>query len=238
MSFLEHLDELRSRLLRSAIGLLVVFGACWFIREPLLEILLAPIREQLFGGNEIVMIHLTEAFTIYMKACFLFAIFAASPLLLYQLWAFVAPGLYRRERRMLVPFLVFGTVSFVGGGVFGYKVATPVAASWLIELGSQFTAMLTLRSAFQFQSRLILGMGLVFELPVLIALLARLGLVTPAFLWRHFRTAVVVITIVAAVLTPTGDVMTLSVFAGPMVLLYLAGIAVAWIFRRRDGDPG
>ena len=237
MGFLDHLDELRSRLFHSAIALLVAMAVCWGFKDRLLAVLLQPIRDQLFEGGEIVMIHLTEAFTIYMKASFLFAIFVASPYLLYQLWAFVAPGLYRNERRLLVPFLLFGTLSFVGGGVFGYAVATPVAAGWLIELGSQFTAQLTVRSAFQFQSRLILGMGAVFEMPVLIALMARLGVVTPAFLWRHLRIATLVITVVAAVLTPTGDMMTLLVFAGPMVLLYLIGIFVAWVFQPRDEKP-
>jgi sec-independent protein translocase protein TatC len=140
---------------------------------------------------------------------------------------------------MVVPFLVFGTAFFVAGGVFAYLVAVPVAARWLIGLGESFTASLTLRSAFQFLSRIVLGLGLVFELPVVIALLARAGIVTPGFLMRHFRTAVLIIAVLAAILTPTGDIMTMSVFAGPMILLYLLGVGVAWAFARgSDAEDG
>jgi sec-independent protein translocase protein TatC len=186
----------------------------------------------MFEDGDIVFIHMTEPFAIYMKASALGAIFLASPIFLYQLWAFVAPGLYRRERRMVVPFLIFGTAFFVAGGLFGYAVATPVAARWLLTLGENFTAQLTLRSAFQFESRMILGLGAVFEMPVVIALLSSMGLVTPGFLWKHFRIAILVIAVLSAVITPTGDVMTMAVFAGPMILLYLLGIGVAWLFTR------
>jgi sec-independent protein translocase protein TatC len=139
---------------------------------------------------------------------------------------------------MVIPFLVFGTSFFVAGGAFGYLVATPYAARWLIGIGAPFVASITLRSAFQFESRVILGMGAVFELPVLIFFLSRIGLVTPGFLMRHLRTAVVIIAVVAAVITPTGDVITMTVFAGPMVLLYLLGVLVSWLFVRRDADGG
>jgi sec-independent protein translocase protein TatC len=167
-----------------------------------------------------------------MKAAGLAGVFLASPYLLYQVWAFVAPGLYPRERRMVVPFLAFGTLFFLAGGAFGYAVATPVAARMLIEMGRGYTANITLGSAFQFESRVVLAMGLVFELPVLVFFLSRLGIVTPAFLLRHLRHAVLAIAILAALVTPTGDMITMMVFAGPMVVLYLLGILVSWIFVR------
>jgi sec-independent protein translocase protein TatC len=236
MSFLEHLDELRSRLFRSALVLIGAFAACWVFHEKILEVILAPIQKYLFEGGEIVYINITEPFAIYMKASAFVAIFVASPFLLYQVWAFVSPGLYKRERRLAVPFLVFRTLFFFAGGYFGYQVAVPVAARWLISLGGDYQANITLRSAFQFLSRIVLAMGLVFEMPVLIAFFSRMGLVTPAFLWRHFRTAVLVIAVVAAIVTPTGDVMTMSVFAGPMILLYLLGIGVSWFAARRDEE--
>jgi sec-independent protein translocase protein TatC len=232
MSFLEHLDELRSRLFKCALVFVVSFAVAWAFSDRLLEILLVPIREHLFEGGDIVFINITEPFTTYMKAAALAAVFVSSPFFLYQLWAFVSPGLYKRERRLVVPFLFFGTAFFVAGGYFGYKVAVPVAARWLINLGGNFTAALTLRSAFQFLSRILLGLGLVFEMPVVIALLSRAGLVTPRFLMRHFRTAVLIIAVLAAVLTPTGDIMTMSVFGGPMIVLYLLGVTVAWVFSR------
>jgi len=233
MTLLEHLDELRSRLFKSVLALLVAFSACWAVSGRILEFLLTPIRIHLFEGDEIVFINISEPFVIYMKASLVAAIFVAAPYLLYQLWAFVAPGLYKHESRMVLPFLFFGSLFFLAGGAFGYYVATPIAARWLIQLGSGFKAAITLRSAFQFESWIIIGMGAVFELPIVIFFLSRIGVVTPQFLMRHFRVAVLVIAVLAAVLTPTGDVLTMSVFAGPMILLYLLGVGIAWVSQRR-----
>ena len=237
MSLLEHLEELRSRLFKAVIGFIVAFLACWAVRDQLLQWVVAPIREHLFDNGEIVFINLTEPFSIYMKTSALAALFLASPWMLYQLWAFISPGLYKKERRMVLPFMFFGTAFFIGGGYFGYAVAVPTAARWLIQLGQQFQAQITLRSAFSFESWIILGMGIVFELPVVIFFLSRVGLVTPQFLMRHFRIAVLVIAILSAVLTPTGDVMTMSVFAVPMILLYLLGVAVSWLFGKKKRKP-
>jgi sec-independent protein translocase protein TatC len=234
MSVLEHLDELRSRLWRSLLVFAIIMGACWSVSDYILEFLLIPIRTHLVEGDEIVFITPVEPFMTYMKASAILAIFIAAPYLLYQLWAFVAPGLYRHERKLVIPFLALGTLFFVAGGAFGYYVATPVASGWLIGLGERFTAQITLRSAFQFESRIILAMGLVFELPIMIFFLSRIGVVTPQFLMRHFKTAVLIIAILAAILTPTGDVLTMSVFAGPMILLYLLGVGVSWLVGRRD----
>ena len=227
---LEHLDELRSRLFKAVVGYVVVFVGCWYFSDVVLEFLLRPIRQYLFEGEEIVFIHLTEPFMIHMKAAALLAVFVAAPYVLYQFWAFVAPGLYRRERGMVVPFLVFGSLFFFGGGAFGYYGATPRAAEWLIGLGESYRASITLRSAFAFESRIVLAMGAVFELPIMIYFLTRLGLVTPRFLLRQFRVAVLVSALLAAVLTPTGDMLTMSMFLVPMVLLYLLGIGISWAF--------
>ena len=230
MSVLDHLDELRSRLFRAAIAYVLVFVGCWAVSDMVLEFLLRPIRDHLFQGGEIVFINLTEPFMIHMKAAALLAVFIAAPFILYQAWAFIVPGLYRRERRAVVPFLFFGSLFFFGGGAFGYYVATPRAAEWLIGLGQRFQAAITMRSAFAFESRIILAMGAVFELPILIFFLTRLGLVTPGMLLRQFRVAVLVIAVLSAVLTPTGDMITMSIFLVPMVLLYLLGIGVSWAF--------
>ena len=235
MSFLEHLDELRSRLFKAALAYAVVFGACWYWSAPILEFLLRPIRKHLFQGGDIVFIYLTEPFAVYMKAAATVAFFVAAPYILYQFWAFVAPGLYRNERMLGVAFLVSGTLFFVTGGAFGYYVAVPLAAQWLIALGQGFKASLTLQSAFQFESRLILGMGAVFELPLVIVFLSRIGIVSPGFLLYHFRFAVIVIAVLAAIITPSGDMLTMTVFGAPMIGLYLLGIALSWIFERRAG---
>ena len=236
MSLLDHLDELRSRLFRCAIAFVALFAVCWSFSGRILEFLLKPIQENLFGDGEIIFINITEPFMIYMKASALIALFLATPVFLYQLWQFVAPGLYKKERSMVVPLMFFGTVFFVGGGAFAYYVAVPVAAQWLISLGGDFTANLTLRSAFAFESRMLIGMGAVFEMPILILFLSRVGVVTPRFLMKHFKTAVLIMAVLSAVITPTGDMLTMSVFAGPMILLYLLGVAVSWVAARGRGD--
>jgi len=232
MSFLEHLDELRSRLFRVALVFVVALGGCWLVSERILAFLMAPIRKHLFEGGEIIFIALTEPFMVYMKASALAAIFLSAPYILWQFWGFVAPGLYKSERRAGAVFIVLGTIFFVAGGAFGYYVALPLTAQWLIALGSQFKAQLTLQSAFEFESRMLLGAGVVFEMPILILVLSRFGIVTPGFLMRHFKMAVMVIAIVAAVITPSGDALTMAVFTLPMIGLYLLGVGFAWIAAR------
>ena len=229
MTFLEHLDELRRRLFRCAVVYVVALAICWYFSPRIVEFLLQPIKRHLFGGGDIVFIRLTEPFLVYMKASAVIALFVSSPFLLHELWGFIAPGLYRHERVVGIAFLSFGSIFFVAGGAFGYYVATPIAAKWLIDLGSGFRAALTLESAFGFETWVLVGMGIVFELPVILFFLGRIGLVTPGFLMSHFRLAVVVIFVLSAVLTPTGDMLTMSVFALPMVLLYLLGVAVVWL---------
>lgn len=233
MSFLEHLEELRTRLFRCVIAYVIAFLACWFWSKPILNFLLDPVRRYIVGQGDVVFLEVTEPFFVYMKASALAAVFLASPILLHQIWKFVSPGLYRNEKAIAGMFIAFGTFFFVCGGAFGYYVAVPYSAQWLLQLGSDFKAALTLTAAFRFLSRVILGMGVVFELPVLILFLARLGIVTPRWLMGYFRHAVVLIAIAAAVITPTGDALTMSVFAVPMVALYLIGVAIAWLFGKK-----
>jgi sec-independent protein translocase protein TatC len=232
MTFLEHLDELRSRLFRIAIVYVALLGAGWFVSDRILGFLMRPIRAHLFAGGDIIFISITEPFMVYMKASAIAALFASAPWILWQFWGFVAPGLYKKERRAAGIFIVMGTLFFVAGGAFGYYVAMPFTANWLINLGSQFKAQLTLESAFAFETRIMLGAGAVFEMPIVILLLARFGIVTPAFLLHHMRVAILVIAIAAAVITPSGDALTMSVFALPMIGLYLLGIAFAWLATR------
>ncbi len=236
MTFLEHLDELRKRLFRCAIVYVAVLSVCWYASPTIVEFLLRPIKRHLFAGGDIVFLRLTEPFMVYMKASAVAALFIAAPYMLHQLWGFVAPGLYRHERLIGVAFLTFGTLFLVLGGLFGYYVATPIAARWLIQLGSGFKASLTLESAFEFEAWMLLGMGLVFELPIVLFFLGRIGVVTPRFLLRHLRLAIVVCFVVSAIITPTGDMLTMSVFALPMVALYLLGVLVIW-FTGRPRKP-
>ncbi|HYS05069.1 MAG TPA: twin-arginine translocase subunit TatC [Candidatus Dormibacteraeota bacterium] len=237
MSFLEHLEELRKRLMRSVFAIAGAFALCLGYSRNILDYLIRPIRPFL-GENKPVYLDLAEPFMLYMKVAFLASLFLAAPVILYQVWAFIRPGLYPKERRYAVPFVLFATVFFVLGGAFGYGVAFPVACKFLLSVAEGFTPALRVSSLFAFESKMILGMGLVFELPTVVYFLSRLGLITAGFLWRNFKYAILIIFIVAAVITPTPDVVTQCVFAGPMILLYLIGILVAHVFgRERAPQP-
>jgi sec-independent protein translocase protein TatC len=231
MGFLEHLDELRKRILWSLVAVVVAFGLALTRARAILDFLLQPVRPYL-GGEAPVFIDITEPFLLYMKVGFLASLFLSAPFVLYQVWAFIAPGLYPRERRHVVPFVLFATIFFVAGGAFGYYVGLPVACRFLISIAEGFKPALRISSLFAFESKIILGMAIVFELPTVVYFLARLGLITPRFLWRNFHYAILVIFIVAAVITPTPDVVTQCLFAAPMIVLYLLGILVAHVFGR------
>lgn len=232
MGLMEHLEELRQRLLRSAVAFTLCFLGCWVFAEPIYDFLAQPIYHLLPEGKKLVFLGIMDPFVLYIKVAALAAVFLASPFLLYQLWSFVAPGLYRREKRLAAPFIFFGSLLFLAGGAFAYYVAFPFAAKFLLEVGKQFEAQITVERYLSFLMTVILGLGVMFELPTLIFLLARLGLVTPRFLLRHFRWAVLLIFVVAALITPTPDVVNLCIFALPTVGLYFLGVAVAALFGR------
>jgi sec-independent protein translocase protein TatC len=233
MSLLQHLEELRTRILHSLVGLVVAFGVCWAFIGRIFEFLARPIEKLLPAGSRLAFLGLTDPFILYVKVALLGALFAAAPWLMYQAWRFISPGLYRRERRWALPFIVSGTVFFLAGGAFAYYVAFPFAAEFLLAVGERFEPVITIERYFRFLMTVILGLGLMFELPIVIFLLARMGLVTPGFLIRKFRWAVLIIFVLAALITPTPDVVNLCLFALPTIGLYLLGVAAAALFPRR-----
>jgi sec-independent protein translocase protein TatC len=231
MTFLEHLDELRKRLLYSILAMAGGFVVCWIFREEIFSFVRHPIDEVV---DKLVMTKPTDAFTIYMKVAFVGGVFVAIPLVLVQIWMFVAPGLYRKEKRFALPFFLSSTVLFLLGGAFAYYVVLPPALYFLIkEFGSQFVPLMSAMDYFDFVLVVIVGMGAVFQLPVLIAFLSMFGLITPRFLWKNFKYAFLLITIAAAVISPTTDPFNLLLWTAPMVILYLIGIIVSWMFKRR-----
>lgn len=234
MSLLEHLEELRKRLLWSLVTIAVAFIPCWVYVKQIFAFLQVPIH-QLRPGEKLVFTGLADPFLLYFKVAALAALFLATPFLLYQLWGFVAPGLYKRERLYLLPFLFFGSFFFVAGGAFAYYVAFPMAADFLLSMGEGFQMMLTVERYFSFLLTMILGLGMMFELPVVILVLAALGVVTPGFLLRHFRWAVLIIFVVSAIITPTPDIVNLCVFAVPALLLYLLGVGAAFLIAPKPG---
>lgn len=238
MSFLEHLDELRRRLFRAAIALVIAFAVCLYFSEQLLHWLVGPIEAVLPPGTHLAVVRPAEAFMNKMKAAFVGGIVLAIPVVLYQLWAFISPGLYRKEKRWVGPIVFFGTALFCTGVAFCYKVALPSAIGFLVDQSKGFTTVITIDSAFSFSSTLLLGMGAVFELPIVIFALARLDLITAKFLWKKFDIAIFVIFVLAAIITPTPDMITQTIFALPMIGLYLISIVVAYFARPKPVDGG
>jgi sec-independent protein translocase protein TatC len=233
MTFLEHLEELRKRLIVSIIALGVAFLACWNFADRIFELLARPLSRFLPPGDKLVFTRLTEPFLLYMKVAFFAGIFLASPVILWQLWLFIAPGLYKRERHYAAPFIIMASLFFIAGGYFGYRVLLPGTCAFFLETGKQFKQMIKADEFFSFASMMILATGLVFETPILIFFLARLGIVTPAFLLQKFKYAVVLAFIIAAIVTPTPDMVTQTALAVPMIGLYALGIGIAYLFGKK-----
>ncbi len=231
MTFLEHLEELRKRILYSVLSLAVAFCACWFFREQIFSFLRAPIDQVV---PQLVYTKVTDTFTIWLKVAFTGGVFLASPLIVTQLWLFIAPGLYRREKAYAAPFLLSATSLFLLGGAFAYYIILPTALRFLVEeFGTPFVPMLTAIDYFSFEVTILVGMGAIFQLPVVVAFLSLFGVITPGFLWRNFRYALLLIVIIAAIVSPTADALNLLLWSGPMTLLYVVSIAISWIFERR-----
>lgn len=233
MGFLDHLEELRKRLVVSFIAIAVGFLACWAFAEPIFAKLQEPLAKFLPPGDTLAYTRLTAPFFLYMKVAFFAGLFVAAPVILMQLWLFIAPGLYKKERHLALPFIISGSLFFILGGYFGYRFLLPATCSFFVETGKQFKQMVTVDDYFSFASTIILATGLVFETPILIFFLARLGIVTPAFLMQKFKYAIVLSFVIAAIVTPTPDMVTQAALAVPMILLYLIGVGVAYLFGKK-----
>jgi sec-independent protein translocase protein TatC len=235
MGFFDHLEELRRRLIWSIVAVSVTFIIAWTWSPTLFAYIQKPIVPYLPKGTRLAFTTLPEPFILYFRVALYGGIILASPFLLWQVWLFISPALYRRERRYAIPFLVATVVFFLSGCAFGYLVAFPRVCEFLVGMGTKtgFMPVITINEYLSIASKTIFGLGLCFELPILIFFLARLGLVTERFLLAKFKYAVLIIFIIAAVITPTPDVMTQCVFAFPMIALYLIGVGIAWIFKRR-----
>jgi len=236
MSFLDHLEELRKRLLISFAAVGVGFLVCWNYADRLYALLQEPLTSALPPGDKLAYTRLIAPFFLYMKVAFVAGIFVAAPVILFQLWLFISPGLYKRERRWAAPFILMATVFFLCGGYFGWRVLLPATCGFFVETGKNFKQMITIDDYFSFSSMIILSAGLVFETPILIFFLARLGIVTPAFLMQKFKYAIVLAFIIAAIVTPTPDMVTQTALAIPMILLYLLGVGIAYFFGKKVPD--
>lgn len=241
MSFLEHLEELRRRIINSLLAVAVGFGVCFWFAQAIFDSLAKPVTDVLRKLNmpdKLYYTHPADAFNVYLQIALVAGLFLASPVVLYQLWAFISPGLYTRERRYAAPFVFVCSGLFIAGGLFGYLVAFPFALEFLLSMGGpHMTPWLTAKEYLDLFTTIILGLGIIFEMPVLILFLALLRVVTPGFLMRNFRYAVLIIAIIAAIVTPTTDITNLILFTVPMLALYLLGAGMAWLVtRRRERD--
>jgi sec-independent protein translocase protein TatC len=236
MTFLEHLEELRQRLVRALIYLALGFAACWGFHEEIFHFLTQPMRR---GGfkDQFIFTGPAEALMLYMKMAFFVGIFVASPFVLYEIWAFIAPGLYKHEKAWAIPFIGMGSIFFVSGALFGHYYLFPITFQFLGTFGGpDMRFMPKIDEYWSFYSWFLLGLGLVFQIPVIIFVLARIGLVTPRLLLRGWKFAILGSFIVAAIVTPTPDVVTQTALAAPMIGLYLLGVLVAWLFGKKRRD--
>ena len=217
MSFLEHLDELRKRLGFAFINRIVDF-------------ILAPTRSALPPGVKMIYTEPGEAFSLYIQISLIMGIVLAAPFIMYQVWMFIAPGLYSNEKRLAIPFVLFTTLGFLVGASFNHYIAFPFMMAFFASFNTPDLAFMPkLDDVFGLYTKMLLGMGIVFQMPTVVFFLAKMKMITAHFLISNFKYAFLIIFVVAAVITPTGDMMTQTIFAAPMVGLYFLSILIAWV---------
>lgn len=237
MSFFSHLEELRKRILWSVVAIGIGFIVTFRFADRIIKFISRPLAGL---KTELVFLAPTEAFWVNMKVAMISGLGLALPIVLYQVWAFVSPGLHRQERRYALPFVFIGTLFFAIGVTFALLVIIPFAITFLVSFGENqgIKAMLSVSSYVDFVLKFVLAFGLVFELPLIITVGSRMGIVTPKFLSKNRKYAILINFVIAAILTPTPDIFNQSLMAGPLIILYEIGIISARIFGRRPTNAG
>lgn len=237
MSLMDHLGELRDRLFRCVIAAMVGFLACYAFRKDLFTIQMKPLLEVLPPESHLIYTSLPEAFFTYVKVAFVAGLFLVSPYIFYQIWQFIAPGLYSKERKYIIPIAFLSALFFVSGALFGYYVVFPFGFDFFMGYADDLIKpMPSLREYFSFSLKLLFAFGVIFELPLFIFFLARLGLVTAASLRKVRKYFFLIAFVIAAILTPP-DGITQILMAGPLILLYEVSIYVALIFGKKKPKP-
>jgi sec-independent protein translocase protein TatC len=232
MSLLEHLEELRRRIVRILIALVAAFFIAYGFHEKIYSFMQEPITLALRRHHldtQLVYHNPVDPFNLYLKISFMGGCILAAPYVLWQVWLFIAPGLYDNEKRYVWPFM-FATVGlFLGGAFFGYRFVYPGSLDFLLTYGDKFRPLIEINEYTDLFLTVILGLGITFELPILVLFLSLFGIVNARFLWKNLRYAVLIIFVIAAIITPTPDVITMCVFATPMLVLYLLSIGVSYM---------
>jgi len=236
MSFTEHLEDLRWCLLKSLCALAIASTICYFFSELIFGFVVAPLRQTLRPGQSLIGTGITEAFFFEIKIALAAGLLFSCPFIFYQIWRFVAPGLSGGEKKLVLPFVLCATLFFLGGAYFCYRIVLPVAFQYFIEQYDTMgvTPAIRIGEYFTFFFRMVLAFGATFELPVFTFFLVRLGIWDYRFMLRSFRYAIVVIFIIAAMLTPTPDIINQSLLALPMLTLYVLSIGVAYVWRKTE----
>ncbi|MBN2124606.1 MAG: twin-arginine translocase subunit TatC [Deltaproteobacteria bacterium] len=236
--FLSHLEELRKRLITCAIAVGIGFLLCYGVSETLFRVLIMPLKANMAEGDRLIFTSLPEMFFAYLKTGFIGGILLASPVIFYQLWMFVAPGLYQREKRLVIPFVISSTVLFAGGAMFGYFVVFPFGFKFFLGFANEsIQALPSVKQYFSFAIKLLFAFGIVFELPVVVFFLAKMRLVTPEFLRKKRKYAILLTFVLGAILTPP-DVITQCMMAVPLILLYEISIFIAKAARPAKTEEG
>ena len=240
MSFLNHLDELRKRIVWSVVGVLVGFVISFFFINEIFDFIMRPMQEMLPSGGTLIYTDPTEAFMLYIKIALIAGLILASPLVFWQVWLFIAPGLYSHEKKLAIPFILMSTFFFVGGAAFSHYIVFPLTWRFFVGFTNDLlTFTPRVEPAFAIYLRLVLALGITFQLPTVVLFLARMGMITARFMIRHIKYATLLIIIASAVLSPDGNGVGMVAMGGPVFVLYIFSIGLAWLFgkkKRKDTD--
>ena len=232
MSFLEHLDELRTRLIKIIYGLIAGCVIAYVFIQRIFDFFMRPLAQ--VSGGHMQYTQGSEPFMLWMKIGFLAGIFISSPWILWQVWKFIAPGLYAHEKKFAIPFVVLSTTCFLAGAAFCYYVAFPWTWKFFNSFSTDYMVFMPkVDEAFSLYAKMLLGFGLMFQMPTVVFFLARMGVVTGGFLLKYFKYALLIITIIAAVVSPGTDAMSTIIYAVPMLALYVVSIVIAYVFQKR-----
>ena len=236
MGFLEHLDELRTRLIRSCLALGVGMLVAFFFVDRIADFVLAPTLRMLPPGGGLIYTKPGEGFSFHLDLALIGGVVLGAPFVAYQVWRFIAPGLYAKEKKFVVPFIVLTTIGTLGGAAFSHYVLFPAMIAFFRTFDSpRMRFVPRVEDTFELYKNTLLGMVAVFQIPTLVFFLAKMRLVTARFLWRNIKYAILITFIVAAVLTPSANPWNQTVFAAPMIAMYLISIGIAWMVGSRRG---